>query len=46
MELLYWLRIDLADYVERCKLAHLEDCRRRVEDEARRLMHLEEPLST
>ena len=46
MELLNWLRIDLADYVERCKLAHQEDSRRRVEDDARRLVHLEEPLST
>lgn len=37
-----WLRIDLADYVERCKLAHQEDSRWRVEDDARRLIALKE----
>ncbi len=50
MDLLNWLRIDAESYVRHCWQAHLEDCRQRVEDDARALVrnsaHLEEPLST
>lgn len=38
-----WIRIDAVDYAERCRRAHKADIeRRRVDDEARRLVALKE----